>query len=71
MNENNIFLSIYNTANVPGDDAGIIYRAIGRQDSYIASQGEYFREKGFLWGPTLLPKMGLGMFWGYVSSVLK
>jgi len=57
MNKNNnIFLSIYNTGNVPGDDAGIIYIAIGRQDSYIASQGKYSREKG--------PKMGLGMFGG-------
>ena len=65
--KNNIFLYIYNTGNVPEDDAGIINRVIRRQHYYIASQRKYSWEKGFLWGPTLLLKVGLGMFLGFAG----
>ena len=74
------YRSIYNTGNVPGDVAGIIYierdkncfcsffifiyRATERRGSLFALKGKFSRGKGILWGLTMLQKMGLGFFGG-------
>ena len=71
MHQNDICLSIYNTGNVPGDDAGIIYKEKNIFFIvYLPCKGSFPGNRVFFGGFNAIKKMGLGFFGGGLS-VLK